>query len=178
MLKRFLFLQPHVRSFLADQEWQKKLDSKISNAEWSLMEKVVKVLRVFYEATVWFSSASALVDEFRPKHESNKEVCFQKFGSRSFFVFKTTFLKFFQNINHSICTCWSYFDPKYTLVASPLNTTLSICQPTFHLWLSTLPKIVELNHLGLRHLTKVPPSPPHIIFELFHDGSHSVILLS
>ena len=66
MLKRFLVFQPHVRSALTDQDWQKKLDSKISNAEWGLMEKVVKVLGVFYEATVRFSSASACISELVP----------------------------------------------------------------------------------------------------------------
>ena len=66
MLKRFLVLQPHVRSALTDQEWKKRLDSKISNAEWGLMEKVVKVLGVFYEATDRFSSASACISEVVP----------------------------------------------------------------------------------------------------------------
>ena len=66
MLQRFLVLQPHVRSILLDQEWQKKLDVKLTNAEWNLMEKVVKVLGVFYEATVRFSSASACISEVVP----------------------------------------------------------------------------------------------------------------
>ena len=66
MLKRFLALQPHVRSLLADQDWQKKVDVKISNSEWVLMEKVVKVLKVFYEATVQFSAVSACISEVVP----------------------------------------------------------------------------------------------------------------
>ena len=67
MLKRFLALQPHVRSLLADQDWQKKVDVKISNSEWVLMEKVVKVLKVFYEATVQFSAVSACISEVKKK---------------------------------------------------------------------------------------------------------------
>ena len=66
MLQRFLLLQPVVRSILLDQEWQKKLNVNITNADWSLMGKVVKVLEVFYEATVRLSSSSACISDVVP----------------------------------------------------------------------------------------------------------------
>ena len=66
MLKRFLVLQPVLRTILLDQDWQKKLEVNISNAEWGLMEKVVKVLGVFYEATLRLSSSSACISEVVP----------------------------------------------------------------------------------------------------------------
>ena len=52
MLQRFLILQPVIRDILQDQQWQKKLAVNLTNADWNLMEKVVKVLEVFLEATV------------------------------------------------------------------------------------------------------------------------------
>ena len=66
MLQRFLQLQPVMRSVLLDQDWKNKLDVNISNADWSLMEKVVKVLGVFLEATERFSSPSACISEVIP----------------------------------------------------------------------------------------------------------------
>ena len=41
-----------IRDILQDQHWQKKLDVTLTDADWNLMEKVVKVLEVFFEATV------------------------------------------------------------------------------------------------------------------------------
>ena len=66
MLQRFLQLQPVIWSLLLDQEWRDKLEVSISNAEWTLMEQVVKVLGVFYEATLRMSSASACISEVIP----------------------------------------------------------------------------------------------------------------
>ena len=63
MLQRFILLQLVIRDTLLDQYWQKKLDVRITNADWNLMEKVVKVLKVFYEATVRFSSKSACISD-------------------------------------------------------------------------------------------------------------------
>ena len=59
MLKRFVELQPVIRAILLDHDWQKKLDVRLTSADWTLMEKVVKVLEVFYEATLMLSSSSA-----------------------------------------------------------------------------------------------------------------------
>ena len=66
MLQRFLGLQSVVRGILLDDEWKKKLDANLTNAEWNLMEKIVKVLGVFYEATLRFSSSSACIYEVVP----------------------------------------------------------------------------------------------------------------
>ena len=66
MIQRFLLLQPVIRALLLDQDWQKKLDVNLSNNDWNLMEKVVKILEVFYEATVRFSSSSACISEVIP----------------------------------------------------------------------------------------------------------------
>ena len=66
MLQRFLELQPVIRTLLLDQGWKKKLDVNISNTDWTLMEKVVNVLGVFFEATKRFSSASACISEVIP----------------------------------------------------------------------------------------------------------------
>ena len=66
MLQRFLVLQPVVKTVLQDPEWQQKLSTNISNTEWNLMEKVVKVLGVYYEATLRFSSSSACISEVIP----------------------------------------------------------------------------------------------------------------
>ena len=66
MLQRFLLLQPVIRDILQDQHWQKKLDVNLTNADWNLMEKVVKVLEVFFEATVRFSSSSACISDVIP----------------------------------------------------------------------------------------------------------------
>ena len=66
MLKRFLELQQVIRDILLDQEWNRKLDVTITNADWNLMEKVVTVLGVFFEATERFSSSSACISEVIP----------------------------------------------------------------------------------------------------------------
>ena len=66
MLQRFLELQPVIRTLLLDQGWKKRLDVDISNTDWTLMEKVVNVLGVFFEATERFSSASACISEVIP----------------------------------------------------------------------------------------------------------------
>ena len=66
MIQRFLLLQPVICALLLDQDWQKKLDVNLSNNDWNLMEKVVKILEVFYEATVRFSSSSACISEVIP----------------------------------------------------------------------------------------------------------------
>ena len=66
MLQRFLLLQSVIREILLDQHWQKKLDVNLTNADWTLMEKVVKVLEIFFEATVRFSSSSACISEVIP----------------------------------------------------------------------------------------------------------------
>ena len=66
MLQRFLKLQSVIREILLDDEWKKKVDANLTNAEWNLMEKVVKVLGVFYEATLRFSSSSACISEVIP----------------------------------------------------------------------------------------------------------------
>ena len=66
MLQRFIILQPVIRDVLLDQQWQRKLDTRITNADWSLMEKVVMVLKVFYEATVRLSSNSACISDVIP----------------------------------------------------------------------------------------------------------------
>ena len=66
MLKRFLELKPVIQAILLDQDWQKKLDVNLTNADWNLMEKVVKVLEVFYEATVRLSSSSACISDVIP----------------------------------------------------------------------------------------------------------------
>ena len=59
MLKRFVELQPVIHAILLDHDWQKKLDVRLTSADWTLMEKDVKVLEVFYEATLMLSSSSA-----------------------------------------------------------------------------------------------------------------------
>ena len=66
MLKRFLELKPVIQAILVDQDWQKKLDVSLTNADWNLMEKVVKVLEVFYEATLRLSSSSACISDVIP----------------------------------------------------------------------------------------------------------------
>ena len=66
MLQRFLGLHSVLRKILLEDEWKKKLDAKLTNAEWNMMEKEVKVLGVFYEATLRFSSSSACMSEVFP----------------------------------------------------------------------------------------------------------------
>ena len=66
MLKRFVELQPVIRAILLDNDWQKKLDVRLTNADWTLMEKVVNVLEVFYEATLKLSSSSACISDVIP----------------------------------------------------------------------------------------------------------------
>lgn len=66
MLERFLKLQSVVRSLLLDEEWKNKIDDNLTNAEWSLMGKVVNVLGVFFEATLRFSSSSSCISEVIP----------------------------------------------------------------------------------------------------------------
>ena len=66
MLKRFLLLQPALRAILLEENWQKKLDVNLTNADWSLMEKVVHVLEIFFEATIRFSSSTACISEVIP----------------------------------------------------------------------------------------------------------------
>ena len=66
MLQRFVVLQPEVRALLLDESWQRKLDVRLTNADWNLMEKVVTVLDVFYEATVRLSSNSACISDVIP----------------------------------------------------------------------------------------------------------------
>ena len=66
MLQRFMQLQFVICALLFDHEWKKKRDVNISNAEWTLMDKVVKVLGVFFEATERFSSASSCISEVIP----------------------------------------------------------------------------------------------------------------
>jgi hypothetical protein len=66
MLRRFILLQPVIRDNLQDQHRQKKLDVNLTNADWNLMEKLVKVLEVFFEATVRFSSSSACISDVIP----------------------------------------------------------------------------------------------------------------
>jgi hypothetical protein len=59
-------LQPVIRAILLDNDWQKNLDVRLTNADWTLMEKVVKVLEVFYEATLKLSSSSACISDVIP----------------------------------------------------------------------------------------------------------------
>ena len=66
MLQRFLDLQPVICSILQEEEWQNKLEVTPTNADWTLMEKVVQVLGVFYEATVRFSSSAACISDVIP----------------------------------------------------------------------------------------------------------------
>ena len=66
MLQRFLLLQPVIRALLQEEDWQKKLDVNLSNNDWNLMEKIVKILEVFFEATLRFSSSSACISEVIP----------------------------------------------------------------------------------------------------------------
>ena len=66
MLQRFIALQHVIRAALTDQHWQWILDVRITNADWSLMEKVVLVLKVFYEATIRLSSNLACISDVIP----------------------------------------------------------------------------------------------------------------
>ena len=66
MLERFLTLQDSVKALLLDEEWKKKLKVSIRSDEWILMERVVKVLKIFSDATLQFSSASACISEVVP----------------------------------------------------------------------------------------------------------------
>jgi hypothetical protein len=62
----FVVLQPVIRALLLDHDWQKKLDVRLTTADWTLMEKVVKALEVFYGATLKLSSSSACISDVIP----------------------------------------------------------------------------------------------------------------
>ena len=66
MLDRFLVLQESVKSILLDPEWKKKLKVTIRADDWLLMDRVVKILKIFQDATVQFSSSSACISEVVP----------------------------------------------------------------------------------------------------------------
>lgn len=66
MFKRFLQIQTAVRALLLEDTWQNKLEVSLTNADWSLMEKVVTVLDIFYEATLRFSATTACISEVIP----------------------------------------------------------------------------------------------------------------
>jgi hypothetical protein len=55
MFERFLTLQDSVKALLLDEEWKKKLKVSIRSDEWILMERVVKVLKIFSDATLQFN---------------------------------------------------------------------------------------------------------------------------
>ena len=61
-----LGVQTVVREIHSFDEWKKKLDANLTNAEWNQMEKVVTVLGVFDEATLRFSSSFACISEVVP----------------------------------------------------------------------------------------------------------------
>ena len=63
MLQSFLLLQSVIRDI---QHWQKKVDVNLTNPDWTLMEKVVNVLEILFEATVRFSSSSSCITEVIP----------------------------------------------------------------------------------------------------------------
>ena len=66
MLKRFLQIQAAVRALLQEDIWQNKLEVSLTNADWTLMEKVVTVLDIFYDATLRFSATTACISEVIP----------------------------------------------------------------------------------------------------------------
>lgn len=76
MLERFLYLQEPVKKVLEDEEWKEKITVKtggsagrhikFSGNDWKLMEKVVKVLGPFKEATLKLSAASSCISQSIP----------------------------------------------------------------------------------------------------------------
>ena len=76
MLERFLYLQEPVKKLLEDEEWKDKITVKagnnagrpvkFTNSDWKLIEKSVKVLGPFKEATLKLSSASACISQSIP----------------------------------------------------------------------------------------------------------------
>jgi hypothetical protein len=76
MLERFLYLQEPIKKVLEDEEWKDKItvktgsnagkSVKFTNSDWKLMEKAVKVLGTFKEATLKLSSASACISQSIP----------------------------------------------------------------------------------------------------------------
>ena len=68
MLERFSELQEAVKKVIEDEEWKDKIINKTSgkavkftNNEWKVMERVVKVLGPFKEATLKLSAAAACI---------------------------------------------------------------------------------------------------------------------
>ena len=76
MLERFHHLQEPVKKVLEDEEWKEKITVKtgatagryvkFTSNDWKLMEKVVKVLGPFKEATLKLSSASSCISQSIP----------------------------------------------------------------------------------------------------------------
>ena len=76
MLERFHYLQEPVKKVLEDEEWKEKITVKtggnagryvkFTGNDWKLMEKVVKVLGPFKEATLKLSSASSCISQSIP----------------------------------------------------------------------------------------------------------------
>ena len=46
MVSRFVKLKPFLIELLAKEEWSKKVSTKLREADWDLMTKVVSVLQV------------------------------------------------------------------------------------------------------------------------------------
>ena len=65
MMERFYDLRPAVTRVLNDPKWE-QVNVHIYNSDWELMGKVVKVLRVFKEATEMLSSSQASISQIIP----------------------------------------------------------------------------------------------------------------
>ena len=73
MLERFVELQEAIKKVLEDEEWKDKINVKstgrpvkFSSNDWKIMERVVKVLRPFKEATLKLSAAAACISRAIP----------------------------------------------------------------------------------------------------------------
>ena len=76
MLERFVTLQEAIKKVLEDDEWKDKIlvksgnnagrVVKFSNNDWKVMERIVKVLGPFKEATLKLSAASACISQAIP----------------------------------------------------------------------------------------------------------------
>ena len=72
MLERFVKLRSAVSTVLDDPKWD-QVKVKLYNSEWELMGKVVKVLKVFKEATEMLSSSQACISQIIPLVKVLKE---------------------------------------------------------------------------------------------------------
>ena len=71
--QRFVELQEAIKKVLEDEEWKDKVNVKstgrpvkFNNNDWKIMERVVKVLRPFKEATLKLSAEAACISRTIP----------------------------------------------------------------------------------------------------------------